>query len=100
NKIISVNHIGYDSDPSVGNDLCLAKEVDGIDIIVGGHSHTALEEPVLVEKDENGDAKDPTVIVQAGQYAENLGTLEVEFDDNGVIVGHSGVLLKVDGYEA
>src|SRR5699024_2048453 len=100
NKTIAVNHIGYDSNPSVGNDLRLASEVDGIDIIVGGHSHTALEKPVLVDKDENGDEKDPTVIVQAGQYSEHLGTLEVEFDDNGVIVEHSGSLIDVDAYDA
>src|SRR5699024_10555647 len=100
NKIIAVNHIGYDSDPSVGNDLRLASEVDGIDIIVGGHSHTVLDAPVLVDKDENGDSKDPTVIVQAGEYAEHLGTLDVTFDDEGVVDSYSGELLDVDEYEA
>lgn len=100
NKIIAVNHIGYDSDPSVGNDLRLASEVDGIDVIVGGHSHTALQEPVLVEEDENGDTKDPTVIVQAGEYSEHLGTLDVIFDEEGIIEEYSGKLLDVDDYAA
>src|SRR5699024_6196088 len=100
NKIIAVNDIGYDRDPSVGNDLRLASEVDGIDGIVGGHSDTALEEPVLVGADETGEAKDPTVIVQAGEYSEYLGTLDVIFDEDGVIEEYSGELLDVDAYEA
>lgn len=99
NKIVAVNHIGYDSDPSVGNDLLLA-EIDGIDVIVGGHSHTKLEEPAVVDKDANGKKKDPTVIVQAYQYAEFLGTLEVEFDGDGVVVGQAGELLEVANYDA
>jgi len=86
NKIIAVNHIGYDT--GAISDLTLAEEVDGIDIIVGGHSHTKLDEPVLVNTDS-----EPTVIVQADQYASHLGTLEVEFDENGVIVDHSGELI-------
>lgn len=98
NKIIAVTHLGYDSNPAVGNDLLLAK-VDGIDVIVGGHSHTALSTPTLVTTDANGNEKDPTVIVQAGQYAENLGTLDVTFDENGVITEHAGQLIEVESYE-
>ncbi|PID00540.1 5'-nucleotidase C-terminal domain-containing protein [Sporosarcina sp. P29] len=95
NKIISVNHLGFDSDPSVGNDLLLAQAVDGIDIIVGGHSHTKLTEPVIVDKNVSGESKDPTVIVQADQYLTHLGTLDVEFDNQGVITGHAGELISL-----
>lgn len=91
NKIIAVTHLGYDSAPAVGNDLLLAKYVEGIDVIVGGHSHTALKEPDLVQEDE----KAPTVIVQAGQYAEHLGTVEVTFDEQGEVIAHSGKLIPV-----
>ncbi|WP_010531980.1 5'-nucleotidase C-terminal domain-containing protein [Lentibacillus jeotgali] len=97
-KVIALNHLGFDSAPEVGNDLRLAEEVDGIDVIVGGHSHSVLEEPAIVEESADGDAKDPTVIVQAGQYAENLGTLEVTFDKNGVVTGYEGELLEVDDF--
>lgn len=94
NKIIAVNHIGYDTGTeAIGNDLLLAENVDGIDIIVGGHSHTRLDEPVVVDKDE------PTIIVQAGQYADYLGTLEVEFDENGVVVGYVGELIATENQE-
>lgn len=91
NKIIAVTHIGFDSTPDVGNDLLLAKHVEGIDVIVGGHSHTKLDKPHLVSEGKEA----PTVIVQAGQYAEHLGTVEVVFDEDGEVVDHSGRLLPV-----
>ncbi len=100
NKIVAVTHLGYDSSPAVGNDLRLAKEVDGIDIIVGGHSHTQVTPPAVVDKDEAGKEKDPTVIVQTGEYAEFLGTLNVRFDEDGKVIGQAGELLEVADYEA
>lgn len=90
NKIVAITHIGYDDNPAVDNDIELAKAVKGIDIIVGGHSHTALAEPV-VSKANNA----PTIIVQAGQYADNLGTLDVTFDKNGIVTAHEGKLIKI-----
>ena len=63
--LISVNHSG------VTEDRELAKEVPEIDVIVGGHSHTPLYEPIIVGK---------TVIVQAGSYLRYLGVLELEWD--------------------
>lgn len=95
-KIIAVSHLGYDDDPKVDNDKELAKHVDGIDVIVGGHSHTELEKPVLVNQDENGTVKEPTVIVQAYQYNNFLGTVDVEFDENGTIVGYAGELISIE----
>lgn len=95
NKIIAVSHIGFDSDPSVGNDLLLAKNVEGIDIIVGGHSHTKLNDPVVVTENVDGQQKSPTVIVQADSYLTNLGTLDVEFDGDGVVYRHEGELIPL-----
>ncbi len=90
NKIVAITHIGYDDNPAVDNDLNLAAQVEGIDVIVGGHSHTQLDEPVVVDADGT-----PTIIVQAYQYNEYLGTLDVEFDHNGVVVKHAGQLIKI-----
>ncbi|WP_162551198.1 5'-nucleotidase C-terminal domain-containing protein [Paenibacillus tepidiphilus] len=84
NKIIAVSHLGYNVD------LQLAAEVPGIDVIVGGHSHTKLDTPVMVNKES-----EPTLIVQTGEYGQNLGELDVEFDDEGVITDYSGKLLDV-----
>ncbi|MEH7235556.1 5'-nucleotidase C-terminal domain-containing protein [Bacillus sp. JJ1562] len=90
NKIIALTHIGYDDNAAVDNDLILAEQVEGIDVIVGGHSHTTLSEPVVVAKDDT-----PTVIVQTGNANSNLGVLNVEFDDNGVVVAHDGGLVAI-----
>ncbi|WP_238535163.1 bifunctional 2',3'-cyclic-nucleotide 2'-phosphodiesterase/3'-nucleotidase [Fictibacillus macauensis] len=95
NKIISLNHIGFDDSPDYDNDQELAKRVPGIDIIVGGHSHTKLDKPIVVDKDVNDKAKDPTVIVQAFQYGEFVGDLDVDFDEEGTVVKNEGKLIKV-----
>ncbi len=60
--IVCLSHLGYD------DDKVIAAAVPGIDIIVGGHSHTALAKPEVV-----GD----TIIVQTGDWAENAGVLNV-----------------------
>jgi len=90
NKIVAITHIGYDDNPAVDNDIELAKAVEGIDVIVGGHSHTTLAEPVLIKTNA-----EPTIIVQTGQYADNLGTLDVTFDKNGVVTAHEGKLIEI-----
>nr|WP_052059747.1 5'-nucleotidase C-terminal domain-containing protein [Lysinibacillus fusiformis] len=98
NKIIALTHIGYDDNPAYDNDQILAKSVEGIDVIVGGHSHTQLDKPVVVDKNIAGQAKDTTLIVQAYQYNDYLGTLDVTFNNKGVVVAHNGALLKVADY--
>ena len=98
NKIIALSHIGYDDNALVDNDLLLAKAVDGIDLIVGGHSHTQLNEPVAISEDSEGNTKDVTIIVQAYQYADFLGTITLEFDENGVVSNYDGELIKVSDF--
>jgi 5'-nucleotidase/UDP-sugar diphosphatase len=65
--IVALSHCGVDEDEE------LAREVPGIDIIVGGHSHTALFEPVL---------RGSTIIVQAGSLGTYLGQLELAYNSN------------------
>ncbi|MCH4826836.1 5'-nucleotidase C-terminal domain-containing protein [Planococcus halocryophilus] len=89
-KVIALTHIGYDDNAAIDNDQELAKAVEGIDVIVGGHTHTELAKPILVEK---FDA--PTVIVQTGQYGDNLGTLDVQFDEKGEVYAYNGELIKI-----
>ncbi len=95
NKIIALTHIGYDDSVVWDNDLELAKQVEGIDVIVGGHSHTKLDAPVF---DKTGD--EPTVIVQANEYNKFLGTLDVTFDAAGkvIIPETAGKLLDISKY--
>ncbi|OES45008.1 5'-nucleotidase C-terminal domain-containing protein [Domibacillus iocasae] len=89
-KIVALSHIGF-QDGGGDNDVTLAKEVEGIDVIVGGHSHDQLDEPYI---DETGD--EPTIIVQANEYNKFVGTLDVIFDEDGLVIEYAGGLIKVD----
>ncbi len=77
--IVCLSHLGHTED------LKLAKMFPGIDIIVGGHSHTLLEQPVKVG---------PTIIVSAGEWAGYAGTLEVTVKNNAVSA-FNGKLVKL-----
>lgn len=95
NKIIALTHIGYNDNPNVDNDILLAKNVPGIDVIVGGHDHTKLDEPFVVDTNTVGEAKDATLIVQANEYVKFLGTLDVTFDGKGVVTEYGGELIDL-----
>jgi 2',3'-cyclic-nucleotide 2'-phosphodiesterase (5'-nucleotidase family) len=66
NLIILLTHIGTDNDKKLAE-----KFYKDVDVIVGGHSHSPLFEPVI----QNG-----VIIVQAGSYARWIGKLELELD--------------------
>jgi len=73
--IIVLSHLGLDADKD------LAQRIPGIHVIVGGHSHTALENPVVAGN---------TIIVQAGAYGLYLGVLKLKIDPaTGKIIRHT-----------
>lgn len=82
NKIVALTHIGFNDNAAVDNDQELAKAVPEIDVIVGGHTHTALLPPSQIGT---------TVIVQANEYNKYLGQLDVTFNDVGVVTEFDGV---------
>ncbi|HBF33709.1 TPA: hypothetical protein DDW35_04025 [Candidatus Sumerlaeota bacterium] len=63
--IVLLSHLGVEEDEK------LASKVQGIDVIVGGHSHTVLKEPVRVGK---------TLVVQAGSKGQYVGRVELALD--------------------
>jgi 2',3'-cyclic-nucleotide 2'-phosphodiesterase (5'-nucleotidase family) len=77
--VIVLSHLGFSADYD------LAKKVDGIDVIVGGHSHTKVEKPALVGK---------TFIVQAFEHGKVLGVLDLTVE-NGRIIQASGRLESI-----
>lgn len=85
NKIIVLSHLGYTVDQD------LAEAVDGIDVIVGGHSHTKLSAPEVHHAEQ-----EPTLIVQTGEYNQNLGQLDVTFDSTGKLTAWKGELIALD----
>ena len=68
--IIALTHLGV-LESSEFNSVTLAKEVDGIDLIVDGHSHTLLPAGLTIND---------TLIVQTGAHAYNLGKTTIELD--------------------
>jgi 5'-nucleotidase/UDP-sugar diphosphatase len=72
NLVIMLSHVGLENGKYM-DDKKIAAAVDGVDVIVGGHTHTAMERPFV-------DSTHHTVIVQAGQHCQNLGSLKIFFD--------------------
>ncbi|MDX2124555.1 MAG: bifunctional metallophosphatase/5'-nucleotidase [Aeromonas hydrophila] len=93
NQIVALTHIGNQ------RDLALAAKVNGIDAIVGGHSHSLLgdfrnigwgntgEYAQLVT---NPDGVGMTCVVQAGSYAQAIGLAQVSFDAQGRVIACKG----------
>jgi 5'-nucleotidase len=82
--IICISHSGVTKEKSGewgGEDVELAKTVNGIDLIIGGHSHTKLDQPLIV----NG-----VPIVQTGEYGQFVGRL---------LLTYSNRNLRVDDYK-
>lgn len=80
--VILLSHLGYFLD------VRLAREVDGIDVICGGHTHLALKRPAVV----NG-----TAIVHGGAYGQQVGELSLFVDDAGEVVSLDWELRAMDG---
>ena len=95
NKIIALTHLGYDVDQQ------LAAELDDLDAVVGGHSHSLLGDnalrasgpyPTLV-KNPSGKM---VPVVTAYAYTQYLGRLVLNFDDDGNLKSASGSPLRLD----
>jgi 5'-nucleotidase len=99
NKIVVVSHCGY------GEERELARTLKGVDVIVGGHSHT-LVGTVQVGGSPMGTAPYPTVekdpdgntalVVQGWEWGKVVGNLRVTFDDAGHVKSWEGAPIKID----
>ena len=90
--IVAVTHLGLPEDRT------LARSVNGVDVIVGGHTHSYLgpapsDGPYpVVEHSPDGS---PVLVVTAGRGAAYLGELTVNFDENGVPATWQGSAVKL-----
>jgi 5'-nucleotidase/UDP-sugar diphosphatase len=106
--VIALSHGGVvrneDGTYTSGDDVTLAEQVPGIDVVIGGHGHTRLNEPIIV----NGR----TPVVQSGRYTRNLGELHISIDKAGIsvdsyalnrvdasILGDQHIIEEIDGYK-
>ncbi len=83
--VIALSHSG--TEDGQGEDYALAEGVTGIDLIVSGHTHTTLEQPIQVKD---------TWIVSAGEYGRNLGVVQMEYKPDGTAVLTDYKLISID----
>lgn len=101
--VVCLSHSGTWSDPAQSEDELMAAAVDGIDLIISGHTHTTLNEPIKVND---------TYIVSCGEYSKNLGVAVMELTGEGVslydyklipindsVPEDGDILAKVEGYK-
>lgn len=85
--VICVSHLGYKYSGSKVSDVSLAGATSGIDLIVGGHTHTFLDAPVLVDNAQG----ERVMINQVGCYGINLGRIDFTFAPSGEVEGSNVV---------
>lgn len=84
--VVALSHSGTEN--GQGEDYELAKNVDGIHLIISGHTHTTLTEPIQVNN---------TWIVSAGEYGKYLGVVQMDYTHDGEAVLTDYTLIPVDG---
>lgn len=94
NKIVLITHYQYE------NDKVLASQLSGVDVIVGGDSHTLLGGQTFTDLGFNPAGEYPTqlmnkdgdkvCVVQAWEYAHIMGKLQVDFDADGKVSNCEG----------
>ncbi len=73
--IACVSHSGTFDDPEKSEDEILAKEVPEIDLIISGHTHTRLDEPIVYGN---------TYIASCGEYGKRLGSIQMTMTEDGI----------------
>ncbi len=79
--VVCLSHLGYEYKNDTISDLKVAQQTTGIDLIIGGHTHTFLPKPTLV-KNKNGKEM---LINQVGFGGINLGRIDFYFDERGEV---------------
>jgi len=95
NIVIGLSHTG------MGRDIEIAAAVDGLDVLIGGHTHTLLSKKIDPELGDyptvvTSTSGKPVLIVSAGEYGKYMGHLNVSFDEDGVVRRWSGDPLLLD----
>ena len=103
-RIVLLSHNGYEED------LQLARSVPGLDLIVGGHSHTLLGDRARLAAlglrpagpyptEVQGPEGNTVLVVQAWKWDEVLGAITLRFDAKGVLTGFNATPLLLSGEE-
>jgi len=84
--VICLSHLGFEYNSNQVSDKVLAAQTQNIDLILGGHTHTFLEKPLMTE---NLDKK-PILINQTGWAGLFLGRIDIDFEKS---LFHHGLLV-------
>lgn len=87
--IIALAHLGLD-EASTDTSERVAREVNGIDVIIDGHSHTTLPEGLMVND---------TLIAQAGNYDQNIGVVDLHIVDKKIAAKQAYLHTKEEAAE-
>ena len=92
NLVVAMSHLGYYADPKGGEigDTQVASQVDGIDFIASGHTHTFMQKPVLTKQPSGND----TIIFQVGKSGIYVGRVDFRLKA-GRVVASAGRLLDL-----
>lgn len=75
NLVVCLSHLGYRYQDAKPSDVRIASMVSGIDVMIGGHTHTVLEMPEIIVQ-PNGQK---TYVCQTGHSGIRLGRIDLEF---------------------
>ena len=89
--VICLSHLGYKYEkfPNKVSDLNLAKSTKNIDLIIGGHTHTFMNKPVVVKNNAENDV----LINQVGCFGLYLGRIDFSFDSDNNKIFNSNLLM-------
>ena len=89
--VICLSHLGYKYEkfPNKVSDLNLAKSTKNIDLIIGGHTHTFMNKPVVVKNNAGNDV----LINQVGCFGLYLGRIDFSFDSHNNKIFNSNLLM-------
>jgi 5'-nucleotidase len=84
--VICLSHLGYSykNEPNKISDVVLAKKTKDIDLIIGGHTHTFLNKPVIEKNSEDKEV----IINQVGCHGINLGRIDFYFSNDATITSN------------
>ena len=88
--VIFLTHNGYQEDIELG------EKVANVDFIVGGHTHTKVDKPVLIKNKENQNGIAGTLMMQTGWGGMYIGRMDLTINDN-KIESYKGKLIPVTG---
>ena len=89
--VICLSHLGYKYDNNQISDTTLAMNTKDIDLILGGHTHTFLDQPVIVKNSEQKNV----LIAQTGFGGIRLGRIDFLFGEKGQKISHSSSTVKI-----